>query len=132
MSFFKNIFGENTSKESQNENVEAKFFTLNAMEQFDEIDEISHTKPVVLFKHSTRCIISRTVLKQFDTEFQFTEDKIAWYLLDLLNYRDLSNEIANRYNVVHQSPQIVVIRNGKAVFNESHDSISVEDLKQFT
>ena len=132
MSFFKNIFGENTSKESQNENVEAKFFTLNAMEQFDEIDEISHTKPVVLFKHSTRCIISRTVLKQFDTEFQFTEDKIAWYLLDLLNYRDLSNEIANRYNVVHQSPQIVVIRNGKAVFNESHDSISVEDLKKFT
>lgn len=132
MSFFKNIFGENTSKESQNENVEAKFFTLNAMEQFDEIDEISHTKPVVLFKHSTRCIISRTVLKQFDTEFQFTDDKIAWYLLDLLNYRDLSNEIANRYNVVHQSPQIVVIRNGKAVFNESHDSISVEDLKQFT
>ena len=132
MSFFKNIFGENTSKESKNENVEAKFFTLNAMEQFDEIDEISHTKPVVLFKHSTRCIISRTVLKQFDTEFQFTDDKIAWYLLDLLNYRDLSNEIANRYNVVHQSPQIVVIRNGKAVFNESHDSISVEDLKQFT
>ena len=132
MSFFKNIFGENTSEDKQNDNVEAKFFTLNKMEQFDEIDEISHTKPVVLFKHSTRCIISRTVLKQFDTEFQFTEDKIAWYLLDLLNYRDLSNEIANRYNVVHQSPQIVVIRNGKAVFNESHDSISVEDLKQFT
>ena len=112
--------------------MEAKFFTLNKMEQFDEIDEISHTKPVVLFKHSTRCIISRTVLKQFDAEFQFPEDKIDWYLLDLLNHRDLSNEIASRYNVVHQSPQIVVIRNGKAVFNESHDSISVEDLKQFT
>ena len=132
MSFFKNIFGENASEDKQNDNVETKFFTLNKMEQFDEIDEISHTKPVVLFKHSTRCIISRTVLKQFDTEFQFTDDKIAWYLLDLLNYRDLSNEIANRYNVVHQSPQIVVIRNGKAVFNESHDSISVDDLKQFT
>ena len=102
------------------------------MEKFDEIDEISHTKPVVLFKHSTRCIISRTVLKQFDAEFQFPEDKIDWYLLDLLNHRDLSNEIASRYNVVHQSPQIVVIKNGKAVFNESHDSISVEDLKQFT
>jgi bacillithiol system protein YtxJ len=52
--------------------------------------------------------------------------------LDLLNHRDLSNEIASRYNVMHQSPQIVVIRNGKAVFNESHDSISAEDLKQFT
>ncbi len=132
MSFFKNIFGEKESEEKPNENVEAKFFTLNKMEQFDEIDKISHTKPVVLFKHSTRCIISRTVLKQFDAEFNFSEDKIDWYLLDLLSHRDLSNEISHRYNVVHQSPQIVVIRNGKAVFNESHDSISVDDLKQFT
>lgn len=131
MSFFKNIFGENKSEEKQNENVEAKFFTLNKIEQFDEIDEISYTKPVVLFKHSTRCIISRTALKQFDAQYNFTEDEMNWYLLDLLNYRDLSNEIANRYNVTHQSPQIVVIKNGKAVFNESHDSISVEDLKQF-
>ena len=132
MSFFKNIFGENKTEEKQNEQVEAKFFTLNNIKQFDEIDEISHTKPVVLFKHSTRCIISRTVLKQFDADFQFPEEKIDWYLLDLLNHRDLSNEIASRYNVIHQSPQIVVIRNGKAVFDESHDGINAEDLKQFT
>ncbi|WP_396167064.1 bacillithiol system redox-active protein YtxJ [Flavobacterium sp.] len=132
MSFFKNIFKENanTSKEEVNET--AKFYTLDKMEQFDEIDEISQTKPVVLFKHSTRCSISRMALKQFDAEFNYPEEKIDWYLLDLLNHRDLSNEIASRYNVVHQSPQIVVIRNGKAVFNESHDSISAEDLKQFT
>jgi len=132
MSLFKNIFGENKSEESQNENVKAKFITLNAVEQFDEIDEISHTKPVVLFKHSTRCIISRTVLKQFDAEYNFPEDKMNWFLLDLLNHRDLSNEIAHRYNVTHQSPQIVVIQNGKAVFNESHESITADDLKQFT
>lgn len=132
MSLFKNIFGDNKSEENENENVEAKFFTLNAKEQFDEIDEISHSKPVVLFKHSTRCFISRSALKQFDAEYNFPEDKMNWFLLDLLNFRDLSNEIASRYNVTHQSPQIVVIRNGKAVFNESHDSISVDNLKQFT
>lgn len=132
MSFFKNIFKENanTSKEEIKET--AKFYTLDKMEQFDEIDEISQTKSVVLFKHSTRCSISRMALKQFDAEFNYPEEKIDWYLLDLLNQRDLSNEIASRYNVVHQSPQIVVIRNGKAVFNASHDSISAEDLKQFT
>ena len=89
-------------------------------------------KIFVIFKHSTRCFISRSALKQFDAEYSFSEDKMDWYLLDLLNYRDLSNEIAHRYNVTHQSPQIVVIRNGKAVFNESHDGISVDDLKQFT
>lgn len=132
MSFFKNIFKENanTSKEEIKET--AKFYTLDKMEQFDEIDEISQTKSVVLFKHSTRCSISRMALKQFDAEFNYPEEKIDWYLLDLLNHRDLSNEIASRYNVMHQSPQIIVIRNGKAVFNESHDSISAEDLKQFT
>ena len=132
MSFFKNIFKENVNSSKEEVNETAKFFTLDKMEQFDEIDEISQTKPVVLFKHSTRCSISRMALKQFDAEFNYPEEKIDWYLLDLLNHRDLSNEIASRYNVVHQSPQIVVIRNGKAVFNESHDSISAEDLKQFT
>ena len=132
MNFLKNIFKENTSNSTESSNENMKYFTLDKMEQFDEIDEISATKPVVIFKHSTRCSISRMALKQFETEFQFPEEKINWYLLDLLNHRDLSNEIASRYNVVHQSPQIVVIRNGKAVFNESHDSISAEDLKQFT
>ena len=132
MSFFKNIFKENVNSSKEEVNETAKFYTLDKTEQFDEIDEISQTKPVVLFKHSTRCSISRMALKQFDAEFNYPEEKIDWYLLDLLNHRDLSNEIASRYNVVHQSPQIVVIRNGKAVFNESHDSISAEDLKQFT
>ena len=132
MNFLKNIFKENTSNSTESTNENVKFFTLDNIEQFDEIDEISQTKPVVLFKHSTRCSISRMALKQFDAEFNYPEEKIDWYLLDLLNHRDLSNEIASRYNVMHQSPQIIVIRNGKAVFNASHDSISAEDLKQFT
>ena len=132
MSFFKNIFKENANTSNEEIKETAKFYTLDKMEQFDEIDEISQSKHVVLFKHSTRCSISRMALKQFDAEFNYPEEKIDWYLLDLLNHRDLSNEIASRYNVVHQSPQIVVIRNGKAVFNASHDSISAEDLKQFT
>lgn len=132
MSFFKNIFKENANTSNEEIKETAKFYTLDKMEQFDEIDEISQTKPVVLFKHSTRCSISRMALKQFDAEFNYPEEKIDWYLLDLLNHRDLSNEIASRYNVMHQSPQIIVIRNGKAVFNASHDSISAEDLKQFT
>ena len=132
MSFFKNIFKENANSSKEEIKETTKFYTLDKIEQFDEIDEVSQTKPVVLFKHSTRCSISRMALKQFGAEFNYPEEKIDWYLLDLLTPRDLSNEIAHRYNVVHQSPQIIVIRNGKAVFNASHDSISAEDLKQFT
>ena len=132
MNFLKNIFKEKPSNSTETSKEEVKFFTLDKMEQFDEIDLISQTKPVVIFKHSTRCSISRMALKQFETEFNFPKEKIDWYLLDLLNHRDLSNEIASRYHVVHQSPQIVVIRNGKAVFNESHENITTVDLKQFT
>lgn len=132
MNFLKNIFKENRSNSTAISKEEVKFFTLDKMEQFDEIDLISAIKPIVIFKHSTRCSISRMALKQFETEFNFPKEKIDWYLLDLLNHRDLSNEIASRYNVVHQSPQIVVIRNGKAVFNESHENITTVDLKQFT
>jgi bacillithiol system protein YtxJ len=132
MNFLKNFFKETSSEESESSKEDVKYFQLDKMEQFDEIDEISKTKPVVLFKHSTRCSISRMALKQFDAEFNYPEEKIDWYLLDLLNHRDLSNEIAHRYNVTHQSPQILVIQNGKAVFNASHNSIAAEDLKQFT
>lgn len=132
MNFLKNIFKETSSNTSETSKEEQKFFTLDKMEQFDEMDEISATKSIVIFKHSTRCSISRMALKQFDAAFNYPEDKIVWYLLDLLNHRDLSNEIAYRYKVTHQSPQILVIQNGKAVFNASHDSIAAEDLKQFT
>ena len=132
MDFLKNIFKENSSNSTESTNENVNYFTLDKMEQFDEIDEISQTKLVVIFKHSNRCSISRMVLKQFNAEFNYLVEKIDWYLLDLLNYRELSNEIAHRYNVIHQSPQIIVIQNGKAIFNASHDSISAEDLKQFT
>jgi bacillithiol system protein YtxJ len=131
MGFLDKIFGGNAPEEKNENKVDAKFYTLDLVNQLDEIDAISQDKPVVLFKHSTRCSISRFALKQFDAEFKYDEEKIDWYLLDLLNHRDISNEMAHRYNVQHQSPQIIVIRNGKAVFTATHDSIDAHDLKQF-
>lgn len=132
MGFLNKIFGGNDSEESKHKNkVESKFYTLDDIKLLDEVDEISYTKPVVLFKHSTRCSISRFALKRFDAEFNYTEDKIYWYLLDLLNHRDISNEMALRYNIQHQSPQIIVVRNGKAVFSSTHDEITAHDLLKF-
>ncbi|WP_338410039.1 bacillithiol system redox-active protein YtxJ [uncultured Flavobacterium sp.] len=135
MGLLNKLFGVNkeinTPEVSAQNPVATKFYVLNSISQFDKIDETSHVKPVVLFKHSTRCSISRFALKRFDAEFNYTDDQIEWYLLDLLSYRDVSNEIAYRYNITHQSPQILVIRNGKAVFSSTHDVIAAEDLKQF-
>ncbi len=131
MSFLNKIFGSSENEKKEEFSIEPKFYTLISMEELETIDTISYEKPVVLFKHSTRCSISRFALKRFDAEYDFSEEQMNWYLLDLLNYRDLSNEIARRYNIEHQSPQIIIIRNGKAVFDTSHDAIGVYDLKQF-
>lgn len=131
MGFLDKLFGGNPSEEKNENRVEAKFYTLDDIKLLDEVDVISQTKPVVLFKHSTRCSISRFALKRFDAEFNYADNQIDWYLLDLLNHRDISNGIAQRYKIEHQSPQIIVVRNGKAIFSSTHDGIDANDLKQF-
>ena len=128
MGFLDSLFGN--SSDDNNEK-EAKFYSLELISQLEEIDAISETKPVVIFKHSTRCSISRFALKQFDAEFNYDDSQIDWYLLDLLNHRDISNEIAHRYKVTHQSPQIIVIKNKKAIYHDSHDGIDASDIEQF-
>ena len=88
----------------------------------------SNEKPVVIFKHSTRCSISRMALKQFENEFDL-EDRVDAYFLDLLEHRDISNEIANRFKVQHQSPQLLLIKDGKSVYDVSHSDIDAGELK---
>lgn len=103
---------------------------LTDLGQLNEIVTESTEKPVVIFKHSTRCHVSRTMLKQFENEFNLHE-KITPYFLDLLEHRNVSNEIASRFGVEHQSPQLIVIKDGTAVFNDSHGSIDAGKLKLF-
>lgn len=126
MSFFDKLFGGDTNENISNVN----WIPLTDVSQLGEITEKSNEKTIGIFKHSTRCSISRFALKQFENEYNL-DNSIDLYFLDLLNYRDVSNEIANQFKVEHQSPQILVIKNGVAVYNTSHDSINASDLKQF-
>ena len=129
MSLFKNIFGSSDEENTQS-NSKIGWKPLVDLGQLDEIVDLSNEKPVAIFKHSTRCSISRMALKQFENEFDL-EDKIAPYFLDLLNHRNISNEIAVRFGVEHQSPQILLIKNGKAIFAASHSDIDATILKQY-
>ncbi|MDI9310386.1 MAG: bacillithiol system redox-active protein YtxJ [Limnohabitans sp.] len=126
MSFLKNIFGGN---EPQNEGSKVNWNQLTELKQLDEIVQQSKEKPVLIFKHSTRCIISKTVLKNFEKDFGFGDAVISYYL-DLLEYRPISNEIASVFNVTHQSPQLLVIKDGVCISNASHDSILDIDFNQ--
>lgn len=111
-----------SSESSNGSKSEFGWTSLNSMEQLDEIESISSEKKVLIFKHSTSCGISRMVLKQFEQKFQPDEDT-ALYFLDLLRHRDISNAIAERFKVTHQSPQLLVIENAVCTANASHYGI---------
>ncbi|TGD58227.1 bacillithiol system redox-active protein YtxJ [Flavobacterium humi] len=127
MSFLHKIFGEG----DQTEKLPKIHWQYLEETPLDEIVTISFEKPVVLFKHSTRCGISKMALKQFENEYAIATDKMELYFLDLLAYRSISNAIAERFGVVHQSPQLIVVKNGISVYDASHGDIAAEELKQF-
>ena len=127
MSLFKSMFGD--SAESAKES-NMTWRALIDLGQLNEMVNESTEKPVVIFKHSMRCSISRMALRQFEQEFNL-EGKVVPYYLDLLEHRDISNEIANRFGVYHQSPQLIVIKDGKAIYDRSHESIDATKLGDF-
>jgi bacillithiol system protein YtxJ len=127
MGLFKGMFG----KSEQQSNSKLQWNYLVSMEDLNAAEQVSHEKTVLLFKHSTRCSISRFVVKQFENTFDISEGTMEIYFLDLIEYRLISNEIASRFGVVHQSPQMIVLKNGKAVYDASHESIDAKSLEQF-
>ncbi|SNR33680.1 bacillithiol system protein YtxJ [Lutibacter agarilyticus] len=127
MSFLKNIFNSSDSNEKQ---PTINWIPLTKIMQLDEIMNASNKKPVLIFKHSTRCGISRMALKNFERSFDIENEQLAIYLLDLIQFRTISNEIASKFNVQHQSPQAIVVYQEKVVYNDSHYGISVEAIKK--
>lgn len=127
MSIFNSIFGN--SEENKRTGSKINWIPLTDLSQLNTIIELSNEKPIAIFKHSTRCSISRFALKQFENEFAL-ESRVDAYFLDLIEYRDVSNEIASRFQVVHQSPQLLLIKNGKSVYDVSHSDIDALELKE--
>jgi len=126
MTLFKSIFGDSENKNTNTSKI--NWIELTDLGQLNEIMDLSHEQPVAIFKHSTRCSISRMALKQFENEFDL-EGSVTPYFLDLLNHRDISNEIATRFEVYHQSPQLLLIKEGKSVYDASHSDIDAMELK---
>ncbi len=99
------------------------------IKNINEIVEESRSKKILIFKHSTRCSISVSALNRLERNWKQDDGlKLKPYFLDLLNYRDISNQIANTFGVDHQSPQVLIIENGNCTFNQSHLDINYEDI----
>lgn len=124
MSFFDKIFNgkeENSEKESFWKKIESEEDLKNALEN-------SFNQRIAIFKHSTSCFISKTVLRNFEKEIENLDQKVELYFLDLLKYRSISNKIAEDLGVRHESPQLIVIENGKAINSASHQHISADQI----
>lgn len=121
MSFFNKIFGGNEEEKSS----DTFWHSLTSMEDLEVAIAKSNENKVAIFKHSTRCFISKTVLKVFEKEVSASDKKVDYYFLDLIEYRSISNKIADDFDITHQSPQLIVLENGKAIKDASHQSISV-------
>ncbi|MEO8721030.1 MAG: bacillithiol system redox-active protein YtxJ [Ginsengibacter sp.] len=103
---------------------------LNQETQLDDIVANSNNIPQVIFKHSTRCSISSMAKNRLDKKE--APDGTNFYLLDLIKFRSLSNKIASDFHISHQSPQILIIQNGKCVYNESHGGITFDEIEAVT
>ncbi|RYZ62042.1 MAG: bacillithiol system redox-active protein YtxJ [Chitinophagaceae bacterium] len=101
---------------------------LTDEEQLKQLIASSESKPQVIFKHSTRCSISSVAFQRLQKAKQ--PEGLDFYYLDLLAHRPLSNKVSEVFRVHHESPQVLVIRNGQCVYDESHLAISMLDIAE--
>lgn len=102
---------------------------INDIDQLEQIKSASFVTPQVIFKHSTTCSISRMALDRF--ERSTAPDKVDFHYLDLLKFRPISAAIADLFQVHHESPQVLLIKNGECIYDESHYGIMMDELISF-
>ena len=101
---------------------------LTSESQLTEIKEHSKIKPQLIFKHSTRCSISGVAKNRL--EKSTPPENVDFYFLDLIKHRDISNKIAEEFAVFHESPQVLLIKNGECVYDESHSGIRMDEIAE--
>ena len=108
-----------------------KWNVLNAAAQIERIRQESRVAPVLIFKHSTRCNISRTTLDRLERNWKEDEMRdVKPYYLDLISYRNISNELAEVFDVEHESPQVLIIRDEVSAYHRSHFEIDYTQIKE--
>ena len=98
------------------------------LQSTDQLNEIKNLPGYsIIFKHSTRCSISMMAKKRFELDWDDLPENLPLYFLDLIQYREISNQIAQLFNVYHESPQLLLIKDGECILDQSHGGISVDE-----
>ncbi len=130
MSLLKKLFGTNNLPKEPKKII--PWNRLTDINQLNELDKESYHQPIAIFKHSKRCGTSSMALRQFEKQLNTDNNNHKIYFLDLLSFRELSNEIAIRFQVFHQSPQLIIIKNGNTIHHSSHYQIDAKILNDIT
>lgn len=101
--------------------------SLESANDFAALIEHSYQSPQVIFKHSYRCGTSSLAKSRLEKS---DPGKISFHLLDVIGSRPLSLQVADSLGVWHESPQVIVVKDGKAVYDESHIAIRMDDIKR--
>ena len=124
MSFLKNIFSGGSDEKGEKASQNAlNWKVLQTIDELEALTKDSEEKPIVIFKHSTSCSISAMAKNRLERSWQVPSEKVDVYYLDLIAFRNVSNQIAEQFQVMHASPQVLVIKNGEAIYDNSHYGI---------
>jgi len=98
------------------------------LESPQQLSEIKNQQGYsLIFKHSTRCSISMMAKRRFELDWEALPQDMPLYFLDLIKYREISGQVASDFHVHHESPQLLLIKNGECVLDQSHGGISVDE-----
>lgn len=100
---------------------------ITSLSELDQAIENSSERPAIFFKHSTRCSISSMALNRFENEWK-DDTEGTLYFIDLIKNRDVSNALSEKADVFHQSPQAIVLKDKKSIYDASHSAISATDI----
>ncbi|MEZ5344059.1 MAG: bacillithiol system redox-active protein YtxJ [Pyrinomonadaceae bacterium] len=101
----------------------AKFKEIYTSEVLKQLFDESHHKPIVFFKHSITCPISRNVFSEVSKI-----DTDIWVMV-VQDARKISNELAEKTGIRHESPQAIVIHKGEVIYHSSHYDITAADVE---
>lgn len=102
---------------------------LEHLSQLEEIKALSKFRPVLIFKHSTRCSISSMAWDRLRRNWKQEDfEKVQPFFLDLLSYREISDQIESQFRVYHESPQVILLQDGEAIYDNSHLGINYKDI----
>jgi len=107
-----------------------EWIVLKSEEDLESAIKASFTTPSAIFKHSTRCPVSFMAKRQLEGAWNFDESTAKAYFLDLIAFRKVSNRASELAGVVHESPQLLLFKNGKLVYDASHGAIAVEEIQR--